>query len=53
MDEKRSWRCIDCGWITESEERPEVCQNCGDNANFEHGEPFAEEDSMLKDEGMD
>ncbi len=48
-----NWRCIGCGWVVESDCRPTRCPNCGENANFEHGEPGAEEDSMLKDEGFD
>ena len=48
-----NWRCINCGWITLSGDRPENCPECGDNGNFEHGEPDAEEDSILQDEGLD
>ena len=53
MGEARNWRCIECGWVEASEERPTLCPTCGDNANFEHGEPNAEEESIVEDEGLD
>lgn len=48
-----NWRCINCGRIVVSQKRPDNCPQCGENGNFEHGEPDAEEDSILQDEGMD
>ncbi len=48
-----NWRCINCGRIVVSPNRPDNCPQCGENCNFEHGEPDAEEDSILQDEGLD
>ena len=48
-----NWRCINCGQVVVSKDRPDNCPQCGENGNFEHGEPDAEEDSILQDEGLD
>ncbi len=48
-----NWRCINCGLIVVSPNRPDDCSQCEENGNFEHGEPDAEEDSILQDEGLD